>query len=96
MLEKNRRLEFALNNLSVAAEARVVNDLLPALDTLRSDVYNTRDNADTEQAAVWTRNKHEYQERKQIYRDRRIELCRFMNIPVGPGVQDVSSQRTRC
>jgi hypothetical protein len=86
LLEKNRRLEFALGNLSSAAEKQVRDVLLPDLDTLRLDVFNVRENADTAQASVWKRNANEYWERKQIYADRRMELCEFLNVPPGPSL----------
>jgi hypothetical protein len=95
LLEKNRRLEFALDNLSAEAESFVKSTLLPDLNTLRDDVFNTRENADTAQAAVWTRNANEYSERKRIYHDRRVELCQFLNIPVGPNLNSCAPRRVR-
>jgi hypothetical protein len=87
LLEKNRLLEFALNNLSTAAENQVRDVLLPDLETLRADVFNVRDNADTAEAAIWKRNPQEYSERKKMYSDRCVELCNFLNIPHAPNSQ---------
>lgn len=96
LLEKNRRLEFALDNLTTEAETFVRTSLLPALQNLRDDVFNTRENADTTQAAVWTRNANEYGERKRMYLDRRIELCQFLNVPTGPNLNEGRARRERC
>ncbi|BCI68096.1 hypothetical protein [Acetobacter aceti] len=53
---------------------------------LEREVYGASGNLDTDQAAVWTRNKSEVSDRIGIYRWARMQLCQFMGIPPGPGL----------
>ena len=84
MQVQNQNLEFSISNVSAIEEGIVRDELLPNLEQLRADVYNVRENSDTASAAVWTRNPSELIERGILYRMKRVELCQFLNIAVGP------------
>lgn len=82
-------LEYKLNNLMLAEEAVVRTTYLTNLATLETDIMGAtgvRSNLDTDQAAVWTHNKHEYRDRKTLFDGVRRELCKFLGIPPGPGL----------
>jgi hypothetical protein len=78
-------LEFRMNNLS-DAEAAVVRRYLATLSGLELAIPQAGDNLDTEQAAVWTRNRDELRERNRLFDDWRRRLCGFLGIPPGPAM----------
>lgn len=80
-------LEFRINNLSVAEEA-VVRRYLAQLTVLEFAVPRASDSLDTDQAAVWTRNRTEAQDRARLFDDWRRRLCGFFGIPPGPALAD--------
>jgi hypothetical protein len=80
-------LEFRMNNLS-DAEAVVVRRYLGTLTVLENAVPRASDNLDTDQAAVWTRNRDELRDRVRLYDDWRRRLCGFFGIPPGPDMLD--------
>lgn len=82
-------LEYKLNSLSASEEAVLRSNYLASLVTLESDILGAagvRVNADTSQAAVWTRNKNELRERRDLFNGVRRELCAFLGIPPGSGL----------
>lgn len=81
-------LEYKLNTLS-AAEETVSRTYMTSLAQLETDILGTtgiRQNLDTDAAAVWTHNKNEYRDRKALYDGTRRELCAFLGIQPGPGL----------
>lgn len=76
-------LEFRLNNLSTAEEA-VVRTYLGTLRGLEMGVPQTAQGLDTDQAAVWTRNKDELQDRLTLLDEWRRRLSSFLGVPPGP------------
>ncbi|MBV9251102.1 MAG: hypothetical protein JO227_17860 [Acetobacteraceae bacterium] len=76
-------LEFRMNNLS-DAEAAIVRRYLGTLTTLELAVPRAADNLDTDQAAVWTRNRDEPRDRSRLFDDWRRRLCGFLGVPPGP------------
>lgn len=83
-------LEFRMNNMQAAEEA-VVTDMLTSLGTLETDIFGTRDNSDTQKAAVWERNKYELAEKKSLYSIWQQKLCDFFGVPRGPGARSNGS-----
>jgi hypothetical protein len=82
-------LEFRISNLSSEEEGVVRSTFLANLATLETDIIGAagvRSNLDTDQAAVWTHNKHEYRDRKALFDGTRRELCKFLGVPPGPGL----------
>lgn len=80
-------LEFRMNNLS-DAESAVVRRYLGTLVVLESSVPRASDNLDTDQAAVWTRNRDEMRDRARLFDDWRRRLCGFLGMQPGPDLAD--------
>jgi hypothetical protein len=80
-------LEYRLNFLSGSEEA-VVRQYLATLATLEAAVPAASGGLDTAQAAVWTRNPLEVQERQRLFDDWRRRLSGFLGVPPGPALGD--------
>jgi len=80
-------LEFRMNNLS-DAEMSVVRRYLATLSALEIAVPRSADNLDTDQAAVWTRNRDEPRDRTVLFDAWRKRLCGFFGIPPGPALNN--------
>jgi hypothetical protein len=80
-------LEFRMNNLS-DAEAAIVRRYLGTLTVLEFAVPRAADNLDTDQAAVWTRNRDEMRDRARLFDDWRRRLCGFLGMQPGPDLAD--------
>ncbi|OVE45667.1 hypothetical protein [Chromobacterium violaceum] len=81
-------LEFRLNNLQPGEEAVIRNTYLANLLELETDIVETRDNLDTAQAAVWTRNRNEVRDREALFDGWRRRLCGFLGVAPGPALGD--------
>lgn len=77
-------LEYRLLHISQAEGAVVVNTFLSQLYLLESDIPGTRNNLDTDKAAVWTHNKNEMVDRERLFASWQRRLCGFLGIPPGP------------
>lgn len=75
-------LEFRMNNLHPAEEQQVVGHFLPQLRQLETDLFEVRANADTDEAAVWRRNKGELAERKALFEFWQQRLALFFGMPL--------------
>ena len=84
-------LEFRINNLA-DAELNVLRRYLGTLANLESAIPQAADNLDTDQAAAWTRNRNETQDRTALFDDWRRRLCGFLGIPTGPALTSSSSR----
>ncbi len=80
-------LEFRMNNVSSEEEA-IVRRYLAQLAALEFAVPRAADSMDTDQAAVWTRNRTEARDRAALLDDWRRRLCRFFGVPPGAGLAD--------
>lgn len=80
-------LEFRMNNLAPEEET-VARRYLAQLASLELAVVRSGDSLDTDQAAVWTRNRTEVQDRENLLDDWRRRLCGFFGVPPGPGLRD--------
>ncbi len=78
-------LEFRLDNLA-NAELAVLRRYLETLCGLEVAVPRAAENLDTDQAAIWTRNRSEAQDRAALFDDWRRRLCGFLGIPAGPAL----------
>lgn len=78
-------LEFRMNNLS-DSELAIVRRYLAALTVLECAVPNAGQNLDTDQAAVWTRNRDEPRDRAKLLDVWSRRLCGFFGIPPGPAL----------
>lgn len=83
-------LEYKLSNLAIEEEATVRNIYLASVNSLyvlEGAIYGTTANLDTAQAAVWTHNKNELIDRKNLFNQMRKDLCNFLGIGAGPALQ---------
>ncbi len=78
-----------MNNLSAAEEA-VSRTYLGTLRGLEAAVPQSAQSLDTDQAAVWTRNKDEVQDRFALLDEWRRRLCSFLGVPSGTSFADTS------
>ena len=78
-------VEFRLTNLA-DAELSVLRQYLATLAGLEASIPRASENLDTDQAAVWTRNRNEAQDRTSLFDDWRRRLCGFLGIPPGPAL----------
>ena len=77
-------LEFRMNNLS-DSELAVARGYLATLSDLETAIPTSGANLDTDQAAVWNRNRDEVRDRTRLFDDWCRRLCSFLGIPTGPG-----------
>lgn len=82
-------LDYRLQTLSTTEGGIVINTYLTNLYNLENDIVGVRTNMETEQAAVWKRNKNVLKDRIQLFDEWRRRLCDFMGIQPGPGLADV-------
>jgi hypothetical protein len=78
-------LEFRLTNLSYS-EISVVRRYLGNLGVLELAIPGASDNLETDQAAVWSRNKNELTDRLRLLDEWRRRMCGFLGIPAGPAL----------
>lgn len=88
MQEVNARgpLEHRISNIS-GSETAIVRRYLTTLNILEIAVPRAADNLDTDQAAVWTHNKTEVQDRLRLLDEWRRRLCGFLDIQPGPALR---------
>ena len=79
---ENGLLEYRMSHLSTA-ELVIVRRYLPTLISLEIAVPRASESLDTDQAAVWTRNRTEVQDRLRLFDTWRRRLCDFLGVPPG-------------
>lgn len=84
-------LEFRLNNLA-DPELAILRRYLQTLIGLETAIPRAGENLDTDQAAIWTRNRHEAQDRAALFDDWRRRLCGFLGVPSGPALASGGSR----
>lgn len=80
-------LEYRMTNLSCEEES-VVRRYLAQLRGLDLAVPRSAESLDTDQAAVWTRNRSEPEDRLRLLDSWRRRLCGFFGVPPGPALGD--------
>ena len=78
-------LEYRLANCT-PEEAAIAQTQLATLRGLEAGIPTAGLAMDTDAAAGWTRNRSEAQDRIRLYQWQRVELCRFLGVPPGPGL----------
>ncbi len=78
-------LEYRLSNLA-DEELQVVRQYLANLYALEFAVPAAGANLDTDQAAVWKRNREEVADRTRLFDDWCRRLAFFLGVPAGPGL----------
>ena len=79
-------LEHRLNNLRVDEESILITKYINILNDLEDAVVSATDNLDTNAAAVWTHNKNEVADRENLFKRKRINMCQFLGIKPGNGL----------
>lgn len=79
-------LEYRLLN-AAPAEIQAIRQMVAEAQPLRTGILGAAGNLDTDIAAVWTRNRNEVSDRKRLFNDWRLELCDYLGVPPGPGLQ---------
>jgi hypothetical protein len=82
-------LEYRMSNLS-DTELTVVRQFLATLRALEATVPAAADNLDTDQAAVWTRNRDEVRDRLRLLGTWSRRLCAFLGVPPGEGLEQTA------
>jgi hypothetical protein len=85
-------LEYRIAHLT-GTEETVVRRYVATLAAFERAVAEAAGNLDTDQAAVWIRNKSEIDDRTRLFDDWRRRLCGFLGIPPGPGLADCAQPR---
>ena len=80
-------LEYRMTNLSCEEES-VVRRYLAQLRGSSWQYPRSADSLDTDQAAVWTRNRSEPEDRLRLLDSWRRRLCGFFGVPAGPALGD--------
>jgi hypothetical protein len=82
-------LEYRMNNLT-AAEETVLRRYLSTLAVLEAAIPRAADNLDTDQAAIWTRNRSEPEDRLKLFDTWCRRVCQFLGITPGRGLDSNS------
>lgn len=78
-------LHRRLTSLSASEEA-IMATYLTTLGTLETAIVGAADNLDTDQAAVWHRNRSEVSDRARLFDEWRRRMCQFIGVQPGPGL----------
>ena len=84
-------LELRMDNFSPEEEAVITGNYLVNLPVLEAAIVSASGNLDTDQAAVWTHNKDEIQDRTMLFNQKRRDLCGFIGIGPGRGLRSGAS-----
>jgi hypothetical protein len=88
-------LHQRLTTLSASEESVLINTYLTPLYSLETEIYGAGDNLDTDQAAVWTRNKTEVSDRSKLFDQWRRRMCGFLGFAPGPALGNGGGQVIR-
>jgi hypothetical protein len=83
-------LDYRLANLQPEEESVLTTFYLVNLPLRETEIQGAADNLDTDKAAVWTHNKDEVSDRRDLFDQLRRDLCDFLGIPPGPNLAQVN------
>lgn len=75
-----------LTSLSASEESVLINTYLTNLNALESAIVAAASNLDTDEAAVWKRNRSEVADRERLFDGWRRRMCSFLGFAPGPGI----------
>lgn len=75
-----------LSSLSASEESVLINTYLTNLNALESAIVAAASNLDTDEAAVWKRNRSEVADRERLFDGWRRRMCSFLGFAPGPGI----------
>jgi hypothetical protein len=88
-------LQHRLTNLRPEEETTLTTVYLTPLYALETAIFGAGDNLDTDQAAVWTRNKSEVADRSKLFDSWRRRMCGFLGFAPGPALGNGAGQVIR-
>jgi hypothetical protein len=88
-------LQHRLTNLRPEEETTLTTVYLTPLYALETAIFGAGDNLDTDQAAVWTRNKSEVSDRSKLFDQWRRRMCGFLGFAPGPELGNGAGQVIR-
>jgi hypothetical protein len=88
-------MQHRLMNLRAEEETTLISVYLTPLYTLETAIFGAGDNLDTDQAAVWTRNKTEVSDRSKLFDQWRRRMCGFLGFAPGPALGNGGGQVIR-
>lgn len=88
-------LQHRLTNMKPEEESILITTYLTPLATLETAIYGAGDNLDTDQAAVWTHNRNEVRDRKNLFDGWRRRMCYFIGVAPGPSLGNGGTQIVR-
>lgn len=88
-------LAHRLAHLRAEEETTLINVYLTNLATLETALVGSGADLDTEQAAVWVRNKNEVSDRAALFDDWRRRMCAFIGLAPGPSLGDGGTKLIR-
>jgi hypothetical protein len=88
-------LQHRLTNLRPEEETTLTTVYLTPLYALETAIFGAGDNLDTDQAAVWTRNRSEVADRSKLFDSWRRRMCGFLGFAPGPALGNGAGQVIR-
>ncbi|OBR52336.1 hypothetical protein [Paraburkholderia tropica] len=88
-------LQHRLTNMRPEEESVLINTYLTNLYSLETAIPAASANLDTAQAAVWTWNKNEVRDRKNLFDEWRRRMCWFIGVAPGPSLGNGGTQIVR-
>lgn len=85
-----------LENMPPETENTLISVYLSALYKLEAAIVSASDNLDTDQAAVWKRNRNEVSDRTNIFDQWRRRMCNLIGIAPGPYLGEGGLRIARC
>ena len=85
-------LEYRMTNAS-PNECASIRQQLTEIQSLRTAIFGASSSLIVDSAGVFKRNANEIRERKGLYDDWRIQLCKNLGVPPGPGIQSAHAGR---
>jgi hypothetical protein len=79
-------LDYRLANLAAEEENTLVTYYLANLYLREDEIQSAAANLDTDKAAVWTHNKQEVSDRRELFNQLRLDLCNFLGFSPGRGL----------
>lgn len=89
-------LHHRLTSMRPEEEAILIDTYLANLVTLEQAIVSASSNLDTDEAAVWKRNKNEVSDRTKLFNKWRRDMCAFIGIAAGPSLGQGGASIVRC
>jgi hypothetical protein len=85
-------LEYRLVN-AAPEELQSIRQMVSEIQPLRTGILTSANTMLTAKAGAFVRNANEARDRRALYDEWRLELCRYLGVPPGPGIADRGSGR---